>query len=69
MSAVTRHAVICWSTTPQELREIADDMERFWRTCEPGQDKTSHVVYGKTTELRILVDQDKIKSPGWMDKK
>lgn len=66
-NSVTRHEMIQWFTTPEELREIATDMEEFWKTCQPGQDKTSHVAYGKTTELRILVDQDRIKTPGWRE--
>jgi hypothetical protein len=69
MSSLTRHEVIHWFTTPHELREIADEMEKFWTTCMPGQDTTAHSVYGKNEQLLILVDQDKIKSPGWYETK
>jgi len=64
--SVARHEVVMWFTTPQRLREIADEMEKFWRTAIPGQDKTVTTEWGKNTELKILVDQDNIKSPGWM---
>jgi hypothetical protein len=65
--SLSTHQVLQWFTTPEELREIANEMERFWPTCKPGQDKTVHTVYGKTAEMRILVDQDKIKTPGWFE--
>lgn len=64
---LSRHEVIHWFTTPEELRSIADEMEKRWRRLQPGQDKTITTVYGKTTELKILVDQENIKSPGWLD--
>lgn len=63
--SVTRHVVVNFFTTPEELRKLADEMEAFWPTCQPGQDKTSSVVWGKDTVLHIVVDQDRIKTPGW----
>ncbi len=65
VSVVTWHEVVLWFTTPQRLRELADEMEEFWKTCAPEQDKTVAVEWGKNTELRILVDQDRINLPGW----
>jgi hypothetical protein len=56
-----------WFTTPEELRQLADDMERFWRTCQPGQSKIVTKIYSGRDDsiLTILVDQDRITSPGW----
>lgn len=65
--SVSRYEVVHWFTTPHELRELADQMEEHWRTCAPGQDKTVRIIWGKTTALHVLVDQDNIKSPGWAD--
>jgi hypothetical protein len=67
--SITRHEVVHWFTTPDELRELADAMEKHWKTCAPGQDKTVRSIFGKHTELLILVDQEKIKSPGWWDER
>ncbi len=60
MTNVTRHEIVYWLTTPKRLRELADEMEAFWKTCQPGQDKTVAVEYGNDSALHILVDQDNI---------
>lgn len=67
MPGITRHEVVHWFTTPQELRRIADEMEEFWKTCAPGQDKTVETIWSKDIALHILVDQEHIKSPGWYE--
>lgn len=61
--SVSQHSVIRWFTTPDRLRELAGEMEKFWKSRKLGQDTTVAIEYGKETELRILVDQDRIKSP------
>ncbi len=63
--SVSTHQVVHWFTTPHRLRQLADEMEAFWKTCQPGQDKTVAIEWGQDTELRILVDQGTIKTPGW----
>lgn len=66
--SLSDHHVFHWFTTPERLRDLANKMEVHWKTCAPGQDATVSIEWGKSAELRILVDQDLIKSPGWMNR-
>jgi len=59
--SVARYEVVHWFTTPKRLRELADEMEAFWKTCQPGQDKTVAIEWSRDTALHILVDQDNIR--------
>lgn len=65
--SIVRHQVICWFTTPTELRRIAQQMEELWPKLRPGQDKTVSVKVSSDTELRILIDQELIEIPGWLE--
>lgn len=65
--SISDHHVFYWFTTPEELRAIAAEMEEMWPKCSPGQDKTVRVMTGKSAELRVLVDQENIKTPGWWE--
>ena len=64
--SLSDHHVFHWFTTPKKLREIANEMEELWPKMLPGHDKTIYIFFGKTCELRILVDQDRISEPGEM---
>ena len=48
-------------TTPQELREIADKMERMWPSLRIGDSKTTHVFGGaRAVAVHICADQDRM---------
>lgn len=61
---IQRVNVLRFYTTPKELRELADKMEREWPLKKIGMSNEIHryikVTDGTMEELRIHVNQDKI---------
>lgn len=51
-------------TTPAELRELADRLERAWARATLGEDVPRDVVYanwrGNWVELHYVIDQDRM---------
>ena len=52
---------IHWETTPQELREIADQMEQGWAKKRVGQSTLIRRIPDKYMVLCIDVDQTRIQ--------
>ena len=49
-------------TTPQELREIADKLEKDWPNCGLGETVPKHFFIKKDQTIRVelLIDQSKM---------
>jgi len=58
MTDVTVRTICYFRSTPKDLREIADKMEKHWRKSLPGDDLTSHIWFGTNCELRFIIDQN-----------
>jgi hypothetical protein len=46
--------------TPEDLRELADEVERKIKDCKVGDDTLVRYIYGKRVTVAIRVDQERI---------
>lgn len=51
--------------TPDDLRAIADNLDRAWDKTRLGDDVPREIVQAKRAEIHFVIDQDNIgRSPG-----
>lgn len=62
INCITFYTRVLVATTPQELREIADSMERKIKYIQPGESKSVFGWYGKDMVVEIIIDQERIES-------
>ena len=51
---------ITLNCTPDDLRELADEVERKIEDCKLGDDTLVRYIHGKRVTLAIRVDQDRM---------